>query len=152
MVKIFKTVKEAEDYYRNNPSKQGDRTNIFGNKPPGRASRNYEHELQVRCIQWFDNQFANGVLFAIPNGGHRRKATAAMLKAEGVRAGVPDLFYALPNKHHSGLFIELKVKPNKATDSQLAMMNTLTALGYCTELIYTFEEFKECIISYFNNN
>lgn len=35
-------------------------------------------------------------VFAIPNGGSRNKAEAAKLKAEGVSAGVPDLFIPIP--------------------------------------------------------
>ena len=31
------------------------------------------------------------LLHAIPNGGHRNKATAGRLKAEGVKRGVPDI-------------------------------------------------------------
>jgi hypothetical protein len=48
-------------------------------------------------------------MFAIPNGGFRDKITAAKLKAEGVKKGVPDIFLPvtiLPA--YAGLFIELK--------------------------------------------
>lgn len=36
------------------------------------------------------------LLFAIPDGGRRDAVTGAHLKAEGVRAGVPDMFLAVP--------------------------------------------------------
>jgi hypothetical protein len=45
--------------------------------------------------------------FAIPNGGKRDAITAARLKAEGVKAGVADICYPVPNKYHS-LWVELK--------------------------------------------
>lgn len=35
-------------------------------------------------------------IHAIPNGGLRDKRTAAMLKAEGVKRGIPDVFLPLP--------------------------------------------------------
>lgn len=47
-------------------------------------------------------------IFAIPNGGLRDKVTAAKLKAEGVKDGVPDTFLPLPRSVWAGLFIEMK--------------------------------------------
>lgn len=51
-------------------------------------------------------------LFAVPNGGLRDKITAAKLRHEGVKPGVPDLFLPLPfdnrNGKWAGLFIEMK--------------------------------------------
>ena len=51
-----------------------------------------EHEEQVLFVQWFRRQFPRVMIFAIPNGGLRGKIAAAKLKAEGVTAGVPDLY------------------------------------------------------------
>jgi hypothetical protein len=48
------------------------------------------------------------MLFAIPNGGARHKAIAGKLRAEGVRAGVPDICLPVPRGEYHGLFIELK--------------------------------------------
>lgn len=79
-----------------------------------------------------------GLLFAIPNGGHRNKATAGRLKAEGVKAGVPDLFLAVPRlatPYHDafhGLFIELKVAGNSPTAQQEKWLQALDEQGYCT--------------------
>jgi len=52
-------------------------------------------------------------LHAIPNGGARDPVTAARLKAEGVKAGVPDLFLPIakwlsPSYAFHGLYIEMK--------------------------------------------
>ena len=47
-------------------------------------------------------------LFAIPNGGLRDKITAAKLKHEGVKPGVPDLMLPWPCRAYAGLFIEMK--------------------------------------------
>lgn len=57
--------------------------------------------------------------FAIPNGGLRSKKTAARLKAEGVKAGVPDIFLPVSVGIWSGLFVEMKrTKGGRLTDEQ----------------------------------
>jgi len=51
-----------------------------------------ESEEQVSLVQWLEMQHPDIPFFHIPNGGKRSKATAARMKAEGVRAGIPDLY------------------------------------------------------------
>ena len=51
-----------------------------------------EHIEQVFFVAWFRRKYPNIWIFAIPNGGGRSKAQAGQLKAEGVSAGVPDLY------------------------------------------------------------
>src|SRR5262245_64718583 len=46
--------------------------------------------------------------FAIPNGGARDVITAGRLKAEGVRAGVPDVCLPVARAGYHGLFLEVK--------------------------------------------
>ena len=62
-----------------------------------------EHNLQVAIIQYL--RFNHVFCFAIPNGGRRDAATGAMLKKEGVLAGVADLEIIMPNRV---IFVELK--------------------------------------------
>jgi hypothetical protein len=50
-----------------------------------------EHEEQRELVQWI-RQACGVRVFAIANGGLRGIAAAGRLKAEGVSAGVPDLF------------------------------------------------------------
>lgn len=51
-----------------------------------------EHEEQREFVKWFRQTHEGVRIFAIPNGGQRSMSAAARLKAEGVSAGVPDLF------------------------------------------------------------
>ena len=51
-----------------------------------------EHLEQVRVVSWFRRQWPGVRIFAIPNGGGRSASQGASLKAEGVQAGIPDLF------------------------------------------------------------
>ena len=71
------------------------------------------------------------MLYAIPNGGHRNKAVAAKLKAQGVRAGVPDLCLPVSRGGKHGLYIELKRrKGGRVSPEQLEWMECLMQEGY----------------------
>jgi hypothetical protein len=58
----------------------------------GGAILNSEHLEQVRLVSWFRKTYPDTRILAIPNGGIRSASQGAVLKAEGVSAGVPDLF------------------------------------------------------------
>lgn len=62
-----------------------------------------EHEEQREFVRWFRQSHPGVRIMAIPNGGARSPSTAARLKAEGVSAGVPDLFIPA-----WGLWVEMK--------------------------------------------
>lgn len=86
------------------------------------------------------------LMFAVPNGGSRgsnqREAqlNGAMMKAEGVKAGVSDIFVAVPRQiqTHSGcykgtahgLFVEMKTIIGVESDEQKAFGAEVTAQGY----------------------
>lgn len=84
----------------------------------------------------------------VPNGGHRNKATAARLKAQGVRAGVPDISIPIPRHGYYGLYIEMKVGDNKLTKEQRAFAKKITAEGYCFRVAYSHQIAKNMIINY----
>ena len=104
--------------------------------------RNSEHNEQAALMQWW--QLASlrfgipePLLFAIPNGGLRNRITGAKMKAEGVRAGVPDLFLAVPAMGYNGLFIELKQEhAGRTSSAQDAMLSRLEAQGYRTAVCH----------------
>lgn len=83
------------------------------------SRNNEEHQIQVGVFQWIDLQKeiypALKNAFAIPNGGSRNEIEAKNLKAEGVRAGVPDMCLAYPSKGFHGLYIEHKTKKGQLT-------------------------------------
>ena len=91
------------------------------------------------------------VLFAIPNGGKRSLKTAMQLKREGVQAGIPDIFLAVPDQYHNGLFIELKrpkspgVSAGRPTQAQREVMASLMARGYCCKVAYGAAEARKMI-------
>ena len=94
------------------------------------------------------------LLFAIPNGGKRGLRTAARLKQEGVQAGIPDIFLALSDQLHNGLFIEMKrpnapgVSAGRPTQAERDVMQALTSRGYCCRVAYGFSEARQVIERY----
>jgi hypothetical protein len=69
--------------------------------------------------------------FAIPNGGKRSRGEAGKLKAEGVKAGVSDVFCALPVGAKHGLFLEMKALDGAApSGDQRGWLDDSNELGY----------------------
>ena len=90
------------------------------------SSHPSEHEEQKGFVNWFRGKFPEVVLFAIPNGEKRSISVAKRLKAEGVKAGVPDLF--IPEWR---LWIEMKrVKGGRLSEDQKDMIEYLERVGY----------------------
>jgi hypothetical protein len=100
------------------------------------------------CVQWVRIQFPHLTLFAIPNGGRRGKVEAAIMKGEGVLAGVADLFLMFPNMEYHGLFIEMKTSDGKQSDSQRSFERKATENGYCYKVCRTFEDFQDVVLTY----
>jgi len=75
-----------------------------------------------------------GVLFfAVPNGGARSKRVAVKLKAEGVLAGVSDLFVSEPRGEFHGLYLEMKRTVGGSTSAkQRWFLKRAAARGYKT--------------------
>lgn len=87
-------------------------------------------------------------LHHIPNGGKRDKATAAAMKRQGVKAGVPDLCLPVPRGGRHGLYIELKAGKNRPTEKQKEWMEFLRRQGYHTAVCHHWEEAAELIEGY----
>lgn len=148
--------KELAELFRLNPDLQPDRlstnrvneypnTRVVAEPTPGtrvyvfdgvttEQVKQSEHALQVAIILECNHRAHEdarwGMIFAIPNGGHRSKAVAGKLKAEGVRAGVPDLLVPVARHGYHGAFIELKVGRNKPTENQNLWAGLLKDQGY----------------------
>lgn len=85
-----------------------------------------EHLEQREFVSWFRKTHPSIRIFAIPNGGWRSIAAGARLKAEGVSAGVPDLF--IPAWR---VWIEMKrAKGGVLSAKQTEWRDYLTSVGY----------------------
>lgn len=85
----------------------------------------------------------------IPNGGKRGKAEAARFKAQGVKAGVPDIFLPCARGQYHGLYIELKrVKGGRVSASQEEFIKSLRLQGYRVEVCFGMEQAQKVIVEY----
>lgn len=93
-----------------------------------------EHDDQVAIFRWAEGSTGLcpelALLFAIPNGGKRDRITAARMKDEGVKPGVPDICLPVARNGYHGLFIELKHGDNDAAPAQRAWITALLKQGY----------------------
>lgn len=102
---------------------------------------------------WHDNPDLRWV-HAIPNGGDRNTAVAGRLKAEGVKAGVWDVFIPVAKGPYHGCYIEFK-KPKRRkehhgglTDEQWAFGIEMHRRNYLTVVCYTWEEALAATLAY----
>lgn len=101
---------------------------------------NPESQLQQGVIKWWALAHRGlgirdeRLLYSVPNGGKRGLITASILKAEGARPGVPDLFLAVARGRFHGLYLELKSPVGRPSPEQVSFMAEALAQGYAVEL------------------
>lgn len=123
--------------------------------------REEEYNIQAACVRWFNLQWPEyrGLLFAVPNGGARSKATAGKLKAEGVVPGVADLILLVPRcvKAHDdegwyntihALCIEMKTAKGRQSPEQKAWQRKVEDHGYRYRVCRSFDEFMAVVNGY----
>lgn len=84
----------------------------------------------------------------IANEGKRSIAGGARLKAQGLKAGIPDIHIPIGLKGYHSLYIELKVPPNKLTDSQVSMKKNLELEGNLCYVCYSLDEAMKVTTDY----
>lgn len=97
-------------------------------------------------------------LFAIKNAGHGDAIRGAMSKAEGVKAGVPDIMLPVPRAGYVGggygLYIELKrLKSQRGAAGSTSQVQDdwreyLTQAGYAVEVCHGWEAARDAILRY----
>lgn len=110
-----------------------------------------EAQEQITLFSWAAVQAIPelALLYHIPNGGSRHKAEAARLRAEGVRAGVPDLCLPVPRGGFHGLYIELKrLRGGRLGEQQRAWLDALGKQGYAVAVCKGWEDAAETILRY----
>ena len=91
-------------------------------------------------------------LAAIPNGGKRLAKTAADLKAEGVRRGVPDYLLPVRRGGYTGLAIELKTAKGRTSPEQREWLGHLETEGWRAVVARGWEEAWDVVRDYMAAN
>lgn len=112
-----------------------------------------EHQEQCALFDWaawMESRLPElRLLHAIPNGGKRDIRTAAMLKAEGVKPGVPDICLPVPRGGKHGLYIELKRrKGGTVSEAQQAWIRALCGQGYACTVCHGWDAARDEIMNY----
>ena len=111
-----------------------------------------EHAEQAALLHWSHLHESRWpeleLLFAIPNGGHRHPGVARKLQAEGVRAGIPDLYLPVARGGAYGLWIEMKVSGGKLSRRQEITLVKLRDQGYTACVCYGWEDAVRTLTDY----
>jgi hypothetical protein len=99
---------------------------------------------QQGFVTWFALKFPTILLFHIPNGGKRSIKTAIRLKAEGVVAGIPDLF--IPAWR---CWIEMKrMTGGSISEAQKGVIEYLENVGYTVIVGYGATDASEKLLKF----
>lgn len=122
-----------------------------------------EHEEQSKVISWAEAMSYNipelAALHAIPNQNillskvksqARRYQVINYSKAEGLKNGVPDLHLPVARGGYHSLYIEMKVKNNKASDSQEEWAERLSDLGNLVIYCWSAQDAIQVLADYLN--
>lgn len=108
-----------------------------------------EHQIQCAVIDYC--AVKGYPVFAIPNGGDRHVAVAVKLKKEGVRPGVPDLFFPEARDGYHGLFLEMKTPKGKLSEHQKFWCHILEQAGYLVRVGFGIDSAIKIVDNYFTS-
>lgn len=115
-----------------------------------------ESAEQQALFQWAEFSAARypelEMMYHIPNGGSRTKSEAGRFRAEGVKAGVPDICLPVPRGGFHGLYIEMKRIDGRVSDQQAGWLQKLGKQGYCTVVCYGFKPAQHAVETYLNGH
>jgi hypothetical protein len=119
-----------------------------------------EHEEQKALFQWarsVESQIPElRLMHSTQTGAKRSPGTARRAKAEGMKAGVPDIFLDVKAGPYSGLRIELKrpeikslgIKAGEASPEQKKWLDHYTREGFMAVVCYGWDHARKVILEY----
>lgn len=114
-----------------------------------------EAQEQTALFEWAERMSGKypvlRKMFASANGGSRKGGAreGARLKAQGVKAGVADIFLPCARGGYHGLFIELKrVRNWRTKENQIQFGDDVTEEGYRYCLCLGWEQAADRILQY----
>ena len=118
----------------------------------GVPTESEEQQTLIRFCQLHVTRYPDlAWIYAVPNGGHRSKRTAGRMKAEGVRAGYPDLALDVARGGFHGLRIELKRRRKSASrvqSRQTEWHERLKSQGYAVHVCHGWEAARDVLLAY----
>lgn len=104
-----------------------------------------EHHEQCRVFNWVNylsdlHQDEKELIYAVPNGGARSPTEAIRFKAEGVRAGIPDINVDIPKRGYNGMRVEMKKEGGTLSEDQVRKHRLLERVGFFVVTCYSAEE------------
>jgi hypothetical protein len=129
-----------------------DRIHTLRRTRPLKALIPTEHQDQVALFAWLRARYGDSPLYwATPNAAKRSPRLAAHMKAEGMRAGTPDLAIMVPRGTYHGCFLELKRRGSTKSavlTSQSKALAALSDIGYYATWAAGFDEAQRVIAAY----
>lgn len=114
-----------------------------------------EHSEQCSLFDWaalYRGKYPElDLMFAVPNGARTSISVAKKLKAEGLKAGIPDIILPVPRGTYHGMFLEMKrVKGGRVESEQKEWHDKLRAHGYYVAIARGWEDAVSFIQFYLN--
>jgi hypothetical protein len=101
-----------------------------------------EQQIHIAIVDWIKLVSPSTVLWHTPNGGLRTKREAALLKAMGTLAGVPDLIIMAEPPGPCMAFLEVKAPGEKLSVDQLLFRHRVEAKGALYEIVHSIDEVR----------
>lgn len=109
-----------------------------------------EAKIQQACFMWHWNTYPEQRMQLYANYNNPpNKIAGAMLKGQGLIAGVADLTYLSPK---GLIYIEMKNEDGKQSAAQKEFQQKVELLGYQYHIIRSFNEFQNLIKSLQNES
>ncbi len=116
----------------------------------GAPTESAEQQALFQWAAWSVGKYPGiDLMHHIPNGGARSKSEAGRFKAEGVKAGVPDIFLPVARGGYHGMYLEMKRRGGKVSGAQRDMLDRLRGQGYCAVVCYSFVDARNAIEKYY---
>lgn len=113
-----------------------------------------EHQIQSAFFRHVFGKQAEDkrykMIHAVPNGGLRSARTGAIMKREGVRKGIFDVYVMIPEKGFAGLVIETKKKGESLTPQQEEYLELYKEFGYLTAVCDNLRDMIDTLEEYLN--
>ena len=107
-------------------------------------------EAQFQCCV---KQFADMHKLPMHHSANEAKRSVVLgkrLKDMGMIPGFSDCFFLRGNQQYKGLFLELKIKPNKLTATQEQFLAMVNKEGYLGLACYSIDEALKIIIDFYS--